>query len=224
MQLKNNLSYLLVLLFCYQGFCQDNEYREDQFYFGVSYVLLTQMPKDMAQNGFSSGFQIGFIRDMPFNDKRTWALGLGAGLSANSINQNLQIIENDQNEIEYAIVDNGSFTKNKFSLNLIEFPLEIRWRNSTPETYKFFRIYGGFKLGYVFASTVKFKGDPKNYKISGVEDFNRWQYGLTLSLGYDKFNVNLYYPLNSVFKNEAQLNGEQLDISTLKIGMLLYIL
>ena len=221
--LKRFIIIICVLVYA-NGLAQDDKYREDQFYFGVSYVLLKQMPKDMTQNGFSSGFQLGFIRDMPISENRTWAVGIGAGISANSVNQNLQIIENDQSDLEYSILDNDSFTKNKFSINLIEFPFELRWRNSTPENYKFFRIYTGFKVGYLFASTVKFEGDPKNFKISGVEDFNRWQYGLTLSMGYDKFNVNVYYPLNSIFKDGAVLNGDQLDISAIKIGMLLYIL
>ena len=202
----------------------DERYREDQFYFGVTYNLLRRMPADMAQNGFSGGFHFGFIRDMPINKKRTVSIGLGLGYSANSVNQNLLISEDSQDNLQYNILENGSFSKNKFSQHLIELPLEIRWRNSNPESYKFFRIYTGFKVGYVFASSSKFRGDESNFKLRGIEDFNAFQYGFTLSVGYDKFNAHVYYALNSIFKNEAKLSNDTLDISMIKIGLMLYIL
>jgi len=202
----------------------DRSYREDQFYFGVTYNLLNKMPAEMAQNGFSSGFHFGFIRDFPINDERNLAIGLGIGYSANSINQNLQVSEDDQGNLTYSIIESGMFTRNKFSLHILELPIEFRWRSSTPETYKFWRIYAGFKIGYVFASSVKFKGQPKDYKLKGMEDFNLLQYGLTISAGYDKFNAHLYYSLNAIFKNEAELNGDQLDATMVKIGLMLYIL
>lgn len=229
---------LLLILFLFLGFhglifAQDNiqeiesldtKYREDQFYFGVTYNLLKKMPQNMTQYGFSGGFHLGFIRDIPLNDKRTTAIGIGIGYSVNSINQNLKISEDQNGNINYNLVENGSFIINRYSQHLVEAPFEIRWRTSTPETYKFWRIYTGFKLGYVFSSTIKFKGDPNNYKLKDLEDFNSFQYGITLSAGYDKFNAHVYYALNSLFKDQAKLNGEQLNPSLIKIGLMLYIL
>ena len=69
----------------------DSLYREDQFYAGVTYNLLGKMPSGVSQNGFSSGFHLGFIRDMPINEKRNIAFGLGVGYSTNSFNQNILI-------------------------------------------------------------------------------------------------------------------------------------
>ena len=54
---------------------KDDLYREDQFYFGVTYNLLGKMPQEMSQNGFSSGFHLGFIRDMPINKNRNITFG-----------------------------------------------------------------------------------------------------------------------------------------------------
>jgi hypothetical protein len=202
----------------------DTKYREDQFYFGVTYNLLKEMPADMAQYGFSSGFHLGFIRDLPINDLRNVALGIGIGLSSNAVNHNLKISEVEQGTLNYSLVENGSFTVNKFSQFLIEVPFEFRWRTSTPETYKFWRVYSGFKLGYVLSSSVKFKGDPNNYKLKNPDDFNSFQYGITLSAGYDKFNVHFYYALNSIFKDNANIDSKKLNISLIKIGLMLYIL
>ncbi|NND52163.1 MAG: PorT family protein [Flavobacteriaceae bacterium] len=232
------MKYLLLLVLLSFGFqtisfAQDNEameesldtkYREDQFYFGVSYNLLRKMPSDMAQNGFSSGFHLGFIRDMPVNTSRTVAFGIGLGYSGNAINQNLYISKDSQNNLNYTVVESGSFSKNKITMHLVELPFEFRWRSSTAESYKFFRIYPGFKIGYLFASSIKYKGDLGEFKLRNIDDFNDFQYGFTLSAGYDKFNAHIYYALNSIFKDQAKLNSQTLQTSIIKIGLMLYIL
>ena len=201
----------------------DNLYREDQFYFGVTYNLLGKMPQEMSQNGFSSGFHFGFIRDMPINKKRNIAFGFGLGYSANSFNQNLLIFKDQQGEFNYEILESTSFTKNKFSMHLIELPFEFRWRSSTAESYKFWRIYSGFKLGYVFTSTSKFNGSPENIKLKNIDHFEKIQYGFTLSVGYNTWNAYLYYALNPIFKNEAKINEDSIDINAIKIGLIFYI-
>ena len=202
----------------------DSSYKEDQFYFGVTYNLLTNMPKGMSQNGFSSGFHFGFIKDMPINKNRNWALGLGLGYSTNSINQNLLISEDQQGSFSYVILGSSQFTKNKFSRHIFEVPFELRWRTSTPDNYKFWRIYTGFKLGYVFASSAKHKGTSQNNKITTIDDFDKLQYGLTLSIGYNTWNAYMYYGLNPIFKKEALLDGKSIDFRAIKIGLMFYIL
>lgn len=202
----------------------DNLYREDQFYFGITYNLLGKMPQDMSQNGFSSGFHLGFIRDMPINKSRTVSFGLGLGYSTNSFNQNLLISKDGQGMLNYEIIDGASFTKNKFSMHLVEIPFEFRWRTSTTDSYKFWRIYSGFKLGYVFTTTSKFSGSPQNIKLKNIDHFEKIQYGLTLSVGYNTWNAYLYYALNPIFKKEAKINDESIDINAIKIGLIFYIL
>ncbi|MBN4070516.1 PorT family protein [Olleya sp. AH-315-F22] len=224
--------FLILTLLSYQSIIgqteitkeTDTHYREDQFYFGVTYNLLSNMPQDMSQNGFSSGFHLGFIRDMPINKSRTLAFGLGLGYSANSFNQNLLISKSQQGVFNYEIRENGSFIKNKFSMHLVEIPLEFRWRTSTTDSYKFWRIYSGFKLGYIFASTSKFKNSEVSIKQKNISAFEKIQYGLTLSIGYNTWNAYLYYALNPIFKEEAKIDGESININAIKIGLIFYIL
>lgn len=202
----------------------DSLYKEDQFYIGLTYNALSSMPEGMSQNGFSSGFHLGFIKDIPINKKRNWALGIGLGFSTNSVNHNLLITKDVQGNYSYELLVRSQFTKNKFSRQLIEVPFELRWRTSTPETYKFWRVYTGFKLGYVFASNTRFTSSAENIKQTKIEDFDKIQYGLSLSIGYNTWNAYVYYALNPIFKKEAKLNGESLDIRALKIGLMFYIL
>lgn len=200
----------------------DSLYREDQIYLGVTYNILDNKLRDMSQNGFSGGFHLGFIRDFPINGKRNLALGIGMGLSASSFNQNLKISETN-GQFEYEVLSSGDFDKNKFDLYQLELPFEFRWRTSTAETYKFWRVYTGFKLGYVFSSRTKFVGTDESYKLNINDAINRLQYGLTFSAGYDSWNLHLYYALNTILK-ENKLNDEAIDLNIIKVGLMFYIL
>ncbi|WP_242092592.1 porin family protein [Aestuariivivens sediminicola] len=203
----------------------DSLYREDQFYVGVTYNLLSKAPTGLSQNGFSGGYHLGFIRDIPFNKGRNFGLGLGFGLSANSYNQNLFIDKDNTGNMSYTILDERStFTKNKLTTYLVEFPLEIRWRTSTPLEYKFWRIYTGIKFGYVIANGSKYKGDLGTVKHDSIDQLNKFQYGLSISVGYNTWNIHCYYGLNPIFSNEAQINGTSIAMRTIKIGLLFYML
>jgi len=228
-------NFLLFIFFIsYFGFSQNSNsdktelyknYREDQFYASVTYNLLNIKPSDVSQSGFSSGFHFGFIRDMPINDNRDFAFGLGMGISANSYNHNLRI-EKSNNDFLYSIIDESEFnvSKNKFTTYLVEVPFEIRWRTSTPTEFNFWRIYTGFKVGYLFYNSTKYKSDAGSDNLSNIDNFNKFQYGLTLSAGYGTWNFHVYYGLNSIFDNNAELNGEAIDMKSLKVGLMFYIL
>lgn len=204
----------------------DEKYREDQFYLSITYNLLAKIPENLSQRGFSSGFHFGFIRDFPVNEKRNVAFGVGLGLSSNSYNQNMLIAEHPNGEYNYSIVneDSISFSKNKFTTYLVEIPLEFRWRTSTAKEYKFWRIYTGVKFGYVFYNSSKFEGDIGKIKNANIDDMTSFQYGLTLSIGYSTWNAHMYYGLNSIFDKSANIDGQSLDMRSIKIGLMFYIL
>ena len=205
----------------------DENYREDQFYIAVTYNLLTSKPRSVSQQGFSSGFHLGFIRDMPFNKERTWAVGLGLGLSVNSYNQNLRVSNDAIKNFIYTVIDDSDtpFTKNKYFTYLVEAPLELRWRSSNAKSYKFWRIYSGIKLGYVFANKTNYVGEPQSISLNNVNSFENIQYGLTLGAGYNTWNFHLYYSLNGIFDSTAKLeDGTSIDMKTVKIGLIFYIL
>ncbi|MFG6685002.1 porin family protein [Mariniflexile sp. HNIBRBA6329] len=203
----------------------DHLYKEDQFYIGITYNLLGKKPSGLKQSGFSSGLHFGIIKDMPLNEARDVAIGVGLGVSLNSFNHNLFIKKDSDGNLSYSILDDGSgYSKNKFNRQLIELPIEFRWRTSTPTEYDFWRIYAGFKLGYLVNSTTKFKGDGGSFKYHNIEDFNKLQYGLTLSAGYNTWNLHLYYGLNPIFSKNAVLNGNDMNTNILKVGLMFYIL
>jgi len=204
----------------------DSLYKEDQFYFAITYNLLGNKPNGVSQNGFSSGFHFGYIKDIPVNPHRNVAIGLGLGFSTNSFNNNLLISEDLNEGYLYTILDdnNISYIKNKFTTYLVEIPIEFRWRTSTAKEYKFWRIYTGVKFGYVVANSSKFKSDLTKIKNNGISDFENLQYGFTFSAGYSTWNLHFYYALNPIFSSAAKINNESIDMNAIKIGLIFYIL
>lgn len=199
----------------------DSLYREDQFYFAVTYNLFQQKPQGLAQNGFSTGLSLGFLRDMPLNKKRTFALALGFGFSYNKYHQNLFVSEAG-GTTSYEILQNVSYDRNKLEQVFVDVPLEVRWRNSTPESHKFWRVYTGFKMRYLIFDKTTFDGATK-ITVFNNSDFNKIQYGPYITFGYNTWNFHAYYGLNSIFKS-AVANGEKVEIKTLNLGLMFYIL
>jgi hypothetical protein len=202
----------------------DLNYLEDQFYVGLTYNFILNKPEDVNQQNLSYGLQFGFIKDLPLNQKRTFALGLGLGYAVNSYYTNLQIVES-ADDFQYMILDSDLGAKrNKLETHLLEIPIEFRWRNSTPSEYKFWRLYLGAKLGYAFGSRSKLVTDTGKDSFY-VTDVEKFRYGLMANFGYNTFNIHVYYALNNLFKDGLLLDtGQELTFTPLRIGFIFYIL
>ncbi len=202
----------------------DPDYLEDQFYVGVTYNLLLNKPERVKQRNLSYGLQAGFIKDIPLNRKRNVAIGLGLGYAVNSYYTNLRAVENGENFTYAVIPDDFSYKRNKIETHLVELPIEFRLRNSNPVDYKFWRFYAGMKLGYIVGSRSKFVS--KDLKDSFYNtDTDNFRYGLMVNMGYNTFTIHAYYALNKLFEpGKANLEGEEIGMTPLRIGLIFYIL
>ena len=202
----------------------DSLYREDQFYVGFTYNILHSKPQHLSQNKFSAGLFGGVMRDMPINKSRTKAIAVGVGYGLQNYNYNL-VTSGTKDNPEYHLQDETTaYRKNKLSMHFVEMPIEYRWRTSTPESHKFWRVYTGIKLSYLLQSRSIYDGEPQKVVIKSNQDLNKFRYGAYIAAGYNTWNVNVYYGLNPLFKSTAKLNGEPIDIVTLNVGLMFYIL
>lgn len=203
----------------------DSLYREDQFYVAATFHLIENRPAAINQSGFSGGVHFGFIRDMPFTKRRNWALGLGLGYSANIYNQNLLISkENKGTEFKPIEIDD-ELDRNRFVTHLVEVPLELRWRTSNSEVYKFWRIYGGMRFGYMHYFNAKFDSESGNkIRVRKPDGLDRLRLGATLTFGWNTFNFHVYYSLNDLFDKTASITNKQGGLSVIKLGLMFYIL
>ena len=218
--------YLLsfLLLITQLSFTQLDEikesYREDQFYFGSSYFIQTEPIEDFKQNGFSGNFQFGFIRDLPLNSNSTKAIGIGLGYERNFFTSNIQPIESNDN-IDYRIVISRFLeSKNKISFSSFVIPIEYRWRRSSIDNYKFWRIYSGFKIKKNFP----IYSNPSYGSEITINEIENWTTSIYLNSGYNTWNISLEYDLNPILKNKKTSNGENLNIRFFRLGLVFYIL
>ena len=225
LRLVNLICIFLFSILCYSQINEvDDKYREDQIYFGVFYNSLINSPTDFNQNKFSSSINLGFIRDIPLNKSRNFGIGLGLGYSNSSFHNNLKF-SNTNNQLDAKIIsDLDSFTKNKWVLNELELPFEIRWRTSTPENYKFWRIYFGLKTSYIINSKVRYESPSNNQTIRDLP-FNNFQSGFTLNAGNNTWNLGVYLGLQPLFDEEFTKNHTNFkNIKQFKVGLIFYIL
>ena len=201
----------------------DSLYREDQFYIGVTYNVLKNAPTGFANDKFSTGFSAGFLRDMPINKNRNLAIAPGIGLTFNNYSQNIGITNTNGTLVYTVLTDPTSYSNNKFSQLFVDVPLEFRWRGSTFENHNFFRIHGGVKLSYLLYDRSVLRSGSGDSVIVNNPDFNKLVYGAYLAAGYGGANLYIYYGLNPIFKT-AQTSNAAVDIKSLNIGLIFYIL
>jgi len=203
----------------------DSLYREDQFYFGITYNLISDKPIGVSLRGLSGGVHFGYLRDMPINKKRNVAIAVGAGLSFDTYGQNLFIGEKENEETIFTVLDDGiNFDRNRLTTYTIEAPVEFRWRSSTAETYKFWRVYAGFRIGYVYYYKTTFKQPDNDVFQTDIPEFDALRTSATLSFGYNTVNFYVSYSINPFFKNATTTDGQDVTIRTIKLGLLFYIL
>src|SRR5690606_25080921 len=198
----------------------DLYYREDQFYFGITYNLLQNRTEKISQNAFSAGIHFGFLRDIPINKNRNVAIAVGAGYAFSNYRTNLHISEVD-NDIVYEIAED--FDRSKLSLHFLEVPFEFRWRTSTPKNTKFWRIYSGFKISYLTFSRSKITGDFPTETVRNNPDFNKFRYGVYLSVGHGNITFHAHYSLNPLIE-KAYSNGKTIELTSFNLGLMFYIL
>lgn len=196
------------------------KYRDDQLYVSFTYNQLFSQPSPIGGSGFSYGFSGGFIKDIPFTKEGDLSIGIGIGYGFDSFNHGLKVTE--LNNVYSFSVDN-TISSNKFSMHTLEFPLEFRWRTSNAKKYKFWRIYTGVKFGYNLTNKFNYVENSTAVGLKNIPNFRKFQYGLTISAGYDAFNAHIYYGLTPILEN-ATLGTTTIDTKILKIGLVFYIL
>ena len=194
------------------------KYREDQFYVSFSMIFQKESINGFKQNGFSNNFQIGFLRDIPFNIEGNLGMALGLGYSFDKLVSNLTLNNDKQNNLSFSILDNE---QNSQRISSVILPLEFRWRTSTINKTEFWRLYGGFK--YKINLNSQF-----NYSTGGnsrVNFIRKQNTAIYVSLGYNTWNLFFEYDLNSIYNIDINLiDGLSPDISSIKIGLIFYIL
>ena len=194
----------------------DSAYREDQIYAAIGYPLLLNAPDGITQNKLSHTFSLGYIRDMPINDNRNIAIGLGLGINYNVLFTNLQF----NNDMTTNVVSRDII--NQWNSTEVEIPFEIRWRNSTRTSYRFWRVYAGL-VGY-YAFSAKQYTNSGSLKSSVPLKTQNFRLAFRLNVGNNTWNLTYSYPIDSLFDFGKSSEDKTLsEIKTAKLGLIFYI-
>jgi hypothetical protein len=216
--------FFISTFFLFATYAQDSllvgkKYFEDQIYFAITNNSLTNKPDGLVQKGMSTAVQLGVIKDLPINKEGSLAIGIGLGYVFNTYKQNLKISAEESN---YTLIYD-LYNTNRIDTHSIELPIELRVRlTSTPTVYRFWRIYFGGKIRYVFASKSIFNDDQETLIVKNLANINKWQYGPQLAVGYNALNFYLFYNFQSLFvenKNELPVN----QMKSLSFGFQFYV-
>ena len=222
---------LFFTLFTYSqsetGLPLNEKYLEDQLYIGITYNLLDERPNGINLRGFSNTLLVGYIRDIPFNKKRNLGVGIGLGYSRSNYFHNMKIVKLEDRTYfsDFADTEVYSSNTNKLVFNTIDLPFEFRIRNSTPEKNKFFRLYLGMKVSYVFRNKSQFMlNQDEKQKFKNFDNFNPIHYGLTISSGVGTWNGYLYYGLTNLFDKAKFNETDSIETKSIRFGLIFYVL
>lgn len=199
-------------------------YLEDQFYVGLTYDYLISDVSSVVQQNFSRGIHAGFLKDLPMNERRNVGVAIGLGYSYDLIYSN---IFRENSTASYAIVsslNSANISRNYFETHTVEMPIEFRWRTSTAENHKFWRIYSGVKLGYVFSGRNLFKRDDLTVFFKNADLHQKWHFKAYSVFGYNTWNFFIQYNFSPILKNAQTAEGTPLKSSLLQMGLMFYIL
>ncbi|MDC1434274.1 PorT family protein [Flavobacteriaceae bacterium] len=196
-------------------------YNEDQFYIDVNFIIQANDINSFQENGFSRSIHAGFLRDFSFTKKGDKAIAIGLGYGFERLVNNLNVRKNE-NEFSYSFPSNGVSLRNTFSFHQLQLPIELRWRTSTIDNYRFWRIYLGYRLSYQFLPTYKpFFG--RSFKID--DQIEEWQHSLSLSVGFNTWNLRFSYGLTPFLSSAFQTQeGIRPNIYPVQVGLIFYLL
>ncbi len=213
---------LFFLFFVFHCFSQtqtkpvvDSLFREDQFYVSISYNFSHKAPENFKQYSFSTGLSAGFLRDFPISENRHWAIAPGIGYSFNDLKQNINFSSISDDQVTEIV-------KSRIILHYLDVPLEIRWRNATPDSHKFWRIHGGLMASYLISGKFKYEGSFGTGTDNINDILNKFQYATYLTFGFNTWNAYIHYGLNPYFDKNKTTDVN--NMSSLKIGLMFYIL
>tara|TARA_A100001015_G_scaffold79358_3_gene88026 strand:+ start:1305 stop:1952 length:648 start_codon:yes stop_codon:yes gene_type:complete len=191
-------------------------YKEDQIYFNFNFDFQLKSIENYQQNGFSRSFNTGLLKDISLNEKGNKALAFGLGYGFSRLVSNLDVAEN----LNF-IIQGDSTLRNRLSYHSIQFPVELRLRTSTLESFAFWRVYLGYRLNYNFSAKYKpFFGRETELK-NLVSEFSHC---LSLSLGFDSWNIRFETGLSPVIKISSISNNTNNNFYVSSIGLVFYLL
>jgi hypothetical protein len=182
-----------------------------------------ETPSGIESELYSIGISAYLYKDIPLSKKSNFSIAYGIGLSSDNIHHNGTFITstntpNNNSFTELTPYNGLKYRINKITLNYIEIPFELRFRTmnkSLEERRRFnFRLYPGFKAGYLMGNHTKFVSDQSKIKVYRTPNTLFYRYGPTLRIGFNKISFIAFYSLTGIFEE-----GKGSELNTFSVGV-----
>ena len=159
---------------------------------------------------------MGFLKDISLNKRGNKAIAFGLGYGYSRLVNNLDIGGN----FNFITVEDSTL-RNRLSYHTFQFPIELRLRTSTFKSFAFWRVYLGYRLNYNFSAKYKpFFGRKTSLK-KHVSDFSHC---LSLSLGFNTWNLRFETGLSPIIKILSNSNDSNNEFFVSSVGLIFYFL
>ena len=194
-------------------------YREDQIYFGASFMILESNQERFKPQGLSRHIQLGFVRDFPLSKSGRVATGVGLGMGFERYTTNL--IPSGIGFYTLPELNTDPTDPLFISVQSLELPLTLRWRSSSPSDFAFWRVYGGVTLQWNYR--IRAKQNSEAVPLS--DEIDTLGATANLSFGFNTWNFYVAYRLSPFFDSKGgSLPALPIQITPLKIGLIFYLL
>lgn len=227
--LKVNSFFPFFILFLFIGnsfFAQTTDVTEkppkkiadpkDHIVVDFSFDSYRNWPTGISQKPYSLGGNAYLMWDYPFG-YGPFSVAVGAGFSTHDVHTNGQITYSIDGKYTSFVPLTVKYNTNKFSMNYIEIPVELRLRTRGEKSFKM--TIGG-KIGYAYNVHTKYADADGKIKVYRIKNIDPLRYGVTFRIGYNKFNLQGFYALSEIFKKGRGEPG--MTPYSIGIGMLLY--
>lgn len=201
----------------------DNAERFDRIVVDINFNNWITAPADIKQQPYSVGISAYWFKDIPLGEKSNVAFAYGLGVDHHSVHSNGKIeydVDADGNTFTNMVPFDlpGGLTINKTVFNYLEVPVELRFRTmnrSREERMGFnFRLYLGFKGGWMMGNHTKYRDDNSKVKVYRLENTMPYRYGPTVRIGFNKIAFNAFYSLTPLFEK-----GKGVEVVPFSIGI-----
>jgi len=188
------------------------DFTNDNVFFDIGAEIW--MPTDDALTSEVYSHNIGFTFYNQLSDEKQFTFAYGLGFAWHNTYTNLAFTADKANDVYVSnlIPDSVNYNRNKFVAAYLDVPLELRFRTKPNEEGKFFRIYAGGKVGVRIGNYTKYVTDDLKVKNQNLDVASQFRYGLQGRIGYGKWAVYAFMPLNNVFEDDVPFEVQSMTI------------
>lgn len=168
--------------------------------------------------GFNQGASWCVTYNFPLGESTKHTVSIGAGMTHHNYfcyNRILNPYTTDTLNISDSYRENESFKRAKVNANYVDIPLELRFRIKDQV-----KIGVGFKLGILVMAKTKYVGPDDDgiivhHKDTYIKNLDRYNYSVTMRVGWKWVSAFAAYQLNPVF----EVGHEAPVIHPLSVGL-----